>query len=277
MSSERLCYRTAAGLFGLLLVLLAASPSPAAQSGAKVAVVAFGLFGNQSVFESEAKGAARIVAKRFGSGPVIVRANTKIREDATLKTLADSLQSAAKTMDAETDVLFLILTSHGSPAGLAVKAGSLDETLSPFALGTMLDRAGMRHRVVIVSACYSGIFIRPLANPDTLVITAADADHPSFGCKDGAKWTYFGDAFFNIALRTTSNLRDAFSLARSLVRKREARNGFDNSNPQMVGGENVEHLLRRGSAARSVGLDPLRGHPEITVSFPEPTGFAPNP
>jgi hypothetical protein len=279
MSSERLCHRAGAGLFGLLLLLLAASPSPspAAESGAKVAVVAFGLFGNQSVFESEAKGAARIVAKRFGTGPVIVRANTKTREEASLKALAESLQSAAKTMDAENDVLFLILTSHGSPAGLVVKAGRLDETLSPSTLGAMLDRAGVRHRVVIVSACYSGVFIWPLANPDTLVITAADADHPSFGCKDGAKWTYFGDAFFNVALRTTANLRDAFVLARTLVRKRELRNGFDGSNPQMVGGENVEHLLRRGSAARSVGLDPLHADQE-TMLFGEPTGFArPNP
>src|ERR1700724_542506 len=108
MSSERLCHRAGAGLFGLLLLLLAAPPSPAAESGAKVAVVASGLFGNQSVFESEPKGAARIVAKSFGSGPVIVRANTKTREDASLKTLAESLQSAAKTMDTENDVLFLI-------------------------------------------------------------------------------------------------------------------------------------------------------------------------
>jgi len=45
------------------------------------------------------------------------------------------------------------------------------------------------------------MIIPGLANPDTLVITAADADHPSFGCRDKAKWTYFGNAFFNIALR----------------------------------------------------------------------------
>jgi hypothetical protein len=68
-------------------------------------------------------------------------------------------------------------------------------------LANMLARTGMRHKVVVISACYSGIFIPRLANPDILVITAADADHPSFGCQDKAKWTYFGDAFFNVALR----------------------------------------------------------------------------
>ena len=36
---------------------------------------------------------------------------------------------------------------------------------------------------------------------------------------DKAKWTYFGDAFFNAALRRASNLKEAFFLARSLVSK----------------------------------------------------------
>jgi hypothetical protein len=38
-----------------------------------------------------------------------------------------SLQAAANRMDADNDILFLILTSHGSRAGLAVKAGLLTQ------------------------------------------------------------------------------------------------------------------------------------------------------
>jgi hypothetical protein len=107
----------------------------------------------------------------------------------------------------------------------------------------MLDRTGIRRKVVVISACYSGIFIPRLADPDTLVVTAADADHPSFGCQDGAKWTYFGDAFFNVALRQADNLHDAYQRAQVLVRERELREGFEPSNPQLAGGENVEPLL----------------------------------
>lgn len=95
-----------------------------------------------------------------------------------------SLQAAADGMDAENDILLLILTSHGSRAGLAVKAGRLAQTLTPSNLADMLARTGMRYKVVVISACYSGVFVPRLANPDTLVITAADADHPSFGCRD---------------------------------------------------------------------------------------------
>jgi hypothetical protein len=137
------------------------------------------------------------------------------------------------------------LTSHGSRAGLVVKAADgREDMLWPQILAAMLDHAGVRHRVVIISACYSGVFIPLLANADTLVITAADANHPSFGCIAGAQWTYFGDAFFNTALRRTTNLKDAFDLARTLVRERELHNGFDPSNPQMAGGQNIDYRVR---------------------------------
>jgi tetratricopeptide (TPR) repeat protein len=245
---------------GLIAFLFAFAPGCSQGAESKVTVVAFGLYGDQSVFESEAKGAAQIVANRFGGGPVIVHANTKSRDDATPETLAAALQSAAKAMDVQSDILFLILTSHGSRAGVAVKAGTRQGTLSPSNLVSMLNDTPIRHRVVVISACYSGVFIRPLADPDTMVITAADADHPSFGCRNGNAWTYFGDAFFNSALRRTSNLSDAFALAGSLIRKREMQGHLDPSNPQMAGGQNIEHILKgeldRVISREEMGLDP---------------------
>src|SRR5262249_16890896 len=197
----------------------------------------------EGIVRREATGAAQIVANRFGGDPVIVRSNTKTGGNATVKTLATTLQAEAKKMNGESDILFLILTSHGSRDGLAVVAGRLVETLKPSNLSEMLGRTGVRNKVVIISACYSGVFIPRLADADTLVITAADADHPSFGCEDKAKWTYFGDAFFNAALRRANSLKDAFFIARSLVFRRELREGFEPSHPQMAGGGKVEPLL----------------------------------
>ena len=83
----------------LLLALAPASGVHGAESKAEARVVAFGLFGDQSVFASEAKGAAQIVASHFGSSPVIVRANTKSREEVTSETIAATLQSTAKAMN----------------------------------------------------------------------------------------------------------------------------------------------------------------------------------
>jgi hypothetical protein len=231
----------------LFVLLACVSASIAAESVPRVAIVAFGLFGDQSVFESEASGAAKIVADRFGGSPVIVRANTKSQSQATVDTLANAMEAAAKGIDAENDVLVVILTSHGSRAGLAVKAGKYEDLLWPQVLGAMLNHSGVRHRAVIISACYSGVFIPQLASPDTLVITAADADHTSFGCQDGVQWTYFGDAFFNHAMRRATNLRDAFDMARILVSERELLNRLEPSNPQMAGGESFVDRLRGGA------------------------------
>jgi peptidase C13-like protein len=182
----------------------------AAEGLRQVTVVSFGLFGDQGVFRREAIGAAQIVESRFGHGPVVVRFNTKTGGGATIKSLAATLQAEAKKMDRDTDILFLVLTSHGSPDGLAITAGRRAETLRPSTLAEMLDQTGVQHKVVIISACYSGVFIPRLANSDTLVITAADAGHASFGCEDNkAQWTYFGDALFNIAPQSGVEARTA--------------------------------------------------------------------
>jgi hypothetical protein len=244
MSSKRWIRGLGAPLIAAVFTIASSiSPVHAVEDARKVSVVSFGLFGDQGVFRSEATGAAQVVAGRFGSGPIDVQYNSKKGGAATVEGLAKSLQFAANGLDTAKDILFLILTSHGSPAGLAVKAGRLTQTLTPSNLANMLARTGVRHKVVIISACYSGAFIPRLANADLLVITAADANHPSFGCEDKAKWTYFGNAFFNIALRQARSLKDAFVDARALVKKRELREHFEPSNPLMAGGANVLPLL----------------------------------
>ena len=227
----------------VLTIVPLVSPLHAVEDARKVGVVSFGLFGDQGVFKSEATGAAKVVAGRFETGPIDVEYNSRKGGPATIEGLARSLQAAASRLDADKDVLFLILTSHGSPDGLAITAGRLEQTLTPARLADMLASTGVRHKVVVISACYSGVFIPRLASPDVLVITAADANHPSFGCEDKARWTYFGDAFFNVALRRAASLQDAYLNARTLVRKRELREHFEPSNPLMAGGENVQPLL----------------------------------
>ena len=200
----------------ILIVGHSVWPVRAIEVARKVGVVSFGLFGDQGVFKAEATGAAQVVSGRFETAAIDVRYNSKKSGSATSEGLAKSLLSVASHLDAENDVLFLILTSHGSPDGLAIKAGRLTQTLTPSRLADMLAKTGVRHKVVVILACYSGVFIPRLANPDVLVITAADANHPSFGCQDKAKWTYFGDAFFNVALRRAASLNDAFLDAGSL-------------------------------------------------------------
>ncbi len=141
----RICCVASAPLIAFVLIFApSVSQVYAVDDARKVSVVSFGLFGDQGVFKSEATGAAQVVASRFGNGPIKVQYNSKKGGGATIEGLATSLQVASNGMDAENDVLFLILTSHGSRAGLAVKAGRLTQTLTPSNLADMLARTGMR-------------------------------------------------------------------------------------------------------------------------------------
>lgn len=218
-----------------------------------VYILAFGLWGPQSVFESEAKGAARILESQFGSkGRTIVRFNTKRRSGATPASLLAAAQAAGRVLDPEEDIALFVLTSHGAPEGIGMVAGRDERIMTPDDVRYLLGETRARHRVVIVSACYSGTFATALADERTLVITAAAADKPSFGCRDGAAWTYFGDAFFNRALRGEARLDAAFEKARRFVTQREEREGFDPSEPQIAGGAEVLQRLSARCAAQAV-------------------------
>ena len=112
----------------VLTVAPSVSPVHAVEDAHKVSVVSFGLFGDQGVFRSEATGAAQMVAGRFGGGPINVQYNSKKGGGATIQGLAVALQAAANGMDAENDVLFLILTSHGSRARPCSQSGTAHAT-----------------------------------------------------------------------------------------------------------------------------------------------------
>lgn len=212
-----------------------------------VYILSFGLWGPQSVFESEARGAARVLEGTFASnGRSIVRSNTKRRAGANAATLMAASRAVGRVLDPGQDVALVVLTSHGAPEGLGLVGPREAGVLTPRDVGALLDASGARYRILIVSACYSGVFANALADSRTLVITAAAADRSSFGCRDGATWTYFGDAFFNQSLRSERRLDAAFAKARNLVTQREKREGFEPSNPQIAGGALVlEHLAKR--------------------------------
>ena len=112
----------------------------------------------------------------------------------------------------------------------------------PEHLKRILDRSGIKRRAVVVSSCHSGSFIPALADQNTLVITASRADRNSFGCEDRRQWTYFGDAYFNQALRQDASFRRAFDRARELIAAWEAEERQTPSLPQITGGEALREL-----------------------------------
>ena len=155
-----------------------------------------------------------------------------------------ALQRIGQQMNHESDVLFLYMTSHGLPNRFEMSNDPIDlEDIDPKWLKETLDKSGIRWKVIVISACYSGSFVPALQSPDTLIITASAADRTSFGCSNEADYTYFGRAFFDQAMREQHSLKAAFQQAAETVTKWENAQGFQSSEPQWVIGKNMELML----------------------------------
>ncbi|MFP3489850.1 C13 family peptidase, partial [Staphylococcus sp. SIMBA_130] len=89
--------------------------------------------------------------------------------------------------NADEDVLFLTLSSHGNEDIVQLENSPLAmDNLDATWLRETLDASGIRWRVIVISACYSGSFIDELASPTTVVITASATNKASFGCTNTA-------------------------------------------------------------------------------------------
>ena len=234
----------------LMLAVAAVHPATADDTQPRVHVVSIGLWGYQNLFKREAIAAADVISARYGrSGQMIVRTNSLSRSAGRISDVRDTLQGLASTMDRQEDILFLFLTSHGNAAGLAVITNDAKRPamLSPGRLSGILAATGIRYRVVIISACYSGVFADQIADDNTLVITAADAQHSSFGCgaDNIGNWTYFGQAFFADSLARGLTLDAAFQNAKVRIGEREQAEKLVGSNPQIKGGDAVHAQLAR--------------------------------
>lgn len=206
----------------------------------------------QDVFLRESAMVKGVLEQRFDAQGHVVRLvnhPTAAAEMpwATNKNLERSLQALSQAMDIERDVLVIYLTSHGgADYKLAANNWPLNvDSLTAEQLKSMLSKLGIRNRVIAVSACYSGGWIQPLKGDDTLIMTAADADHTSFGCGNKSELTFFGRAVFDEQLRKTLSFEDAFRAAVPVIAQREKeqhkRDGF--SNPQISVGKNIGAVL----------------------------------
>ena len=220
-------------------------------------VVAIGAGGSQDLFGREARYARTVLGHAFGAGQ---RAVLLANDQASLyrvplasgTNLNSVLTGLTRKIDPSRDLVVIYLTSHGSrDARLMTNLPDYTDLRSIGAarLAGALERAGIRRRVIVVSACYSGSWIKPLASDDTILITAARADRTSFGCSDDRQLTYFGEALLKGPLAKGASLAESFDAARKTVTGWEGTG--DHSEPQAFVGRNMAGLWKaRPSAAR---------------------------
>lgn len=205
------------------------------------------------VFEREAKQAEEILRTHFGAQgrSILLSAGgdgPRTFPAASPVNIAAAIGQVGALIDPNEDLVVVFITSHGSPDGSAAlrEHNRLLGSLRPAHLRDMLVGAGIRSRVVIVSACFSGAFIAPLMDDNTIVLTAAAPDRTSFGCQPQNNWTFFGDALFNQNLRSGGSLVPAFDRAKTLIERWEREQNLSPpSNPQRHVGARAAELVRR--------------------------------
>jgi Peptidase C13 family len=234
-----------------LLPMQLAGLEPQRQGKHDVYFLGFAPFATEDVFKLELDAIMPMMERRFDAKGRALRLTNHLNTldkypFASLSNLRRSLASIAEKMDVEEDVFVLYLTSHGSKQfqiASHIPPMAFNE-VTPTNLKAMLDEAGIKNRVLIVSACYAGGFIEPLKDSNTLVMTAAAANRPSFGCGAESSFTYFGKAVMDEQLgKKTRSFEKAFSNALPIIREREEAQGFDSSDPQIFIGEKIRPIL----------------------------------
>jgi peptidase C13-like protein/YcxB-like protein len=219
--------------------------------------VGFAGVGEQKVFAEEVRLSERVVTKRYwAAGRSLLLVNDQRDREAwplaTVSGLERALLRLGERMDRDEDVLFLLLSSHGS-AGPQLSVSNGTWPLSPLdgrRLRAALDAAGIRWRVIVISACHSGAFIEPLAGESTIVLTSAAADRTSFGCSDDRDVTDFGAAFVRNALPGADSLASAFEQAKRAIVEGERERGVEPSSPQASVGRAIETYWKQVEAER---------------------------
>ncbi len=224
--------------------------------------VSFGGYAMQDVFMKEVAYAQRTMDLHFDTaGHSLELVNNLQTRDtlplATASNLRLVLNHLGESMAGEEDVLMLYLSSHGSEQHeLAVDFWPLPlNDITPQSLRRMLDEAGIKWRVIVVSACYSGGFIDALRDDHTLVATAAAKDRQSFGCGNEESFTYYGEALFRDELGRGVPLLTALQQAREAIHQREIKEKLEHSLPQLFIGPQIEQKLMSLEGARVSTVD----------------------
>jgi hypothetical protein len=215
-------------------------------------LVTFAGDGGEDVFRNEAEYAAMLFSKRFGASThsVVLENNPDTLSThplASWSNLEAVLRGLSTVMKPDKDILLLDLTSHGDEEhNLLVDMDPLPlDQIGAADLAGILARQPFKWKVVVVNACYSGGFVKPLQGPGTLVMTAARSDRSSFGCGSDSKITYFGRAWLVDALNRTPDFIAAFKQASGEISQWERRDKLTPSEPQIAIGTGIAAQLAR--------------------------------
>jgi hypothetical protein len=226
--------------------------APRAPGKANLYLISFAGDGEENVFRNEVEYAEKLFSERFDAkGHVLTLINNPGTLDrrpiASLSNLELAIDALGKKLDPMDDVLMVFITTHGSRAHeLYVSLDPLPlDQIVPEDLADVFSESPIKHRVFVISACYSGGFVDALKGDSTMVITAARGDRASFGCGTSSDITDFGRAFLVDALNRTASFTDAFADAKKEIDAWETRDEQTHSLPQIATTPAIEAALKK--------------------------------
>jgi len=136
------------------------------------------------------------------------------------------------------DACFAFITSHGSRSEFYIRGQT---GLNPSTYASILDATcGTRPTVVLISACYSGIFSEPLMRkPNRIILTAASKDRTSFGCGSEEVYTYWDTCLVETLATPVATWRDVYASVKTCIEDKEGRLSQTPSQPQAFFGDDI--------------------------------------
>jgi hypothetical protein len=163
------------------------------------------------------------------------------RKRGSMPSSAVSLAGALRELSiGDQDACLIHMTSHGSPEGFYLRNAP---PITPQMLNNILDLdCSERPTVVLISACYSGVFVGPsMQKKNRIILTAARQDRTSFGCSSENQYTYWDSCLID-SLPTAETWKSLYGTIQRCVQTKESQGHFKPSLPQAYFGQQVSDL-----------------------------------
>lgn len=171
-----------------------------AVAGPRTIFIGAALNGREDVFDRDIRAFDRQLAHTFGTRyRAVLLSNLRVAGSPRALPLAtiEHLDEVFDTLERQRrpdDRYIVLLTTHGHKGLLEVEQAALwrsSKLLVSAKLGHWARQLAPQPTWWVVSACFSGSHLPALRQDHLLVMTASNADKPSFGCNDKEENTWF--------------------------------------------------------------------------------------
>jgi hypothetical protein len=243
------CRTVVAGLLALLaLACTPANAEPLLADWAVLVVAADEKASNGAVTEGFDNARRALSAALIAKGVKPANLRQLSVDPARDKTADRPLRATPETLDQALGEVagrarggcLLYFTSHGDRRGIAL--GS--DVYAPAQMDRLADaHCAGRPTVVVVSACYSGVFLPALDGPERLILSAARPDRASFGCGQNDHMPYFDACVLEALPAAPGFAALAVDARRCVAAMEKAARLRPASEPQVAVGAEMRALL----------------------------------